>query len=144
LRFFKNRLGADLTWYAGNTRNQILERIVDRSSGYTRQIINAGQIDNKGFEVALNGTPISNRNFKWTVFMTFSYNKNKIIALSNELDTTVVLRTGAGGTAIVAKVGGSMGDMYGLGYQRSPEGEVIYDASTGFPLLTTTQVYLGN
>ncbi|TZF83163.1 SusC/RagA family TonB-linked outer membrane protein [Pedobacter sp. BS3] len=144
LRFFKNRLGADVAWYTGNTKNQILERIVDRSSGYTRQIINAGQIDNKGFEVALNGTPVSTKNFKWTMFMTFSTNKNKIVALSNDKDTTVVLRTGAGGTTIVAKVGGSMGDMYGIGYQRSPDGQVIYDAATGFPLLTTTQVYLGN
>lgn len=144
IRFFKNRLGIDFAVYTGNTRNQILERIVDRSSGYTRQIINAGQINNSGLELSLNGTNINTKNFKWTTFITFSTNKNKIISLADD-DTSVLLRTSpVGGVQIVAKVGGSMGDMYGLGYERSPDGQVIYDASSGLPKLTTNPVYLGN
>lgn len=144
VKLFKNRLGFDVAVYSGSTKNQILERIVDRASGYTREIINAGQINNSGVEIALNGTPISGKVFKWTSFMTFSTNKNKIIALANT-DTTVLLRSGpVGGTQIVAKVGGSMGDMYGIGYQRSPDGQVIYDANSGLPQLTSTPIYLGN
>ncbi len=142
-KLFKNRLGIDFAIYKGNTKNQILDRIIDRSSGYTRQIINAGQVNNEGLEVAMNGTLIKTRNFKWTSFMTFSTNRNKIIALSNT-DSTVLLRSGAvGGTQIIAKVGGSMGDMYGIGYERAPDGQVIYNAA-GIPRLTTTPVYLGN
>ena len=45
---------------------------------------------------------------------------------------------------IVARVGGSMGDLYGQGYVRAPDGQVVYDASTGFALLSTDVVYLGN
>jgi TonB-linked SusC/RagA family outer membrane protein len=143
-KMFKNRLGFDIAVYAGDTKNQILERIVDRSSGYTRQIINAGQINNSGLEIAINGTPVSSKNFKWTTFMTFAANKNKIISLANN-DTTVLLRSSAvGGTQIVAKVGGSMGDMYGIGYERSPDGQVIYDAASGLPKITSAPVYIGN
>jgi len=60
-------------------------------------------------------------------------------------DSAVVLRTGpTGGGQIVAKVGGSMGDMYGRGYLRGPDGQVVYDASTGFARLANDLVYLGN
>lgn len=144
IKLFKNRLGIDIAAYKGNTKNQILERIVDRSSGYSRQIINAGQIDNSGLEIAINATPVQTKSFKWTTFMTFATNKNKIIALANN-DTTVLLRSSAvGGAQIIAKVGGSMGDMYGTGFLRAPDGQVIYNASTGIPLTSPTPVYLGN
>ncbi|MFA4871105.1 MAG: SusC/RagA family TonB-linked outer membrane protein [Pedobacter sp.] len=144
IKLFKNRLGIDIAAYAGNTKNQILERIVDRSSGHSRQIINAGQINNSGLEVAINGTLVKSRSFKWTTFMTFATNKNKIIALANN-DSTVLLRSSAvGGAQIIANVGGSLGDMYGTGFLRAPDGQVIYNATTGIPLLSPTPVYLGN
>jgi hypothetical protein len=61
------------------------------------------------------------------------------------LDSTVVLQTGpVGGGQIVAKVGGSMGDLYGRGYVRSPDGQVVYDATTGNALISSDVVYLGN
>ncbi len=37
-----------------------------------------------------------------------------------------------------------MGDLYGKGYVRSPDGEIVYDANTGFALLSPEVVYLGN
>jgi hypothetical protein len=49
-----------------------------------------------------------------------------------------------GGGQIVAKVGGSMGDLYGRGYVRAPDGQIVYDAKTGFALLSQDVVYLGN
>ncbi|PWS29052.1 SusC/RagA family TonB-linked outer membrane protein [Pedobacter yonginense] len=140
---FKNRLGFDVAVYAGNTKNQILTRVVDRSSGYNQALINAGQVNNLGVEVAVNGTPITVKNgFKWTVNLTFASNQNKIKALT---DSSIILRTGpVAGGQIVAKVGGSMGDLYGRGYVRDPDGNVVYDATTGFAKITTDVVYLGN
>lgn len=144
IRLFKSRLELDLAVYKGNTKNQILDRIVDRSSGYTRQIINAGQINNSGLEIALNGTPVQTKNFKWKMYMTFSTNKNKIVSMAST-DSTIILRSSAvGGAQIVAKVGGSLGDMYGTGFLRAPDGQVVYDASSGLAQLSTTPVYLGN
>jgi hypothetical protein len=72
----------------------------------------------------------------------FSSNRNKIVELP---DSSVVLQTGpVGGGQIVAKVGGSMGDLYGRGYLRAPDGQVVYDATTGFAKITEDVVYLGN
>ena len=143
LKLFKNRLNFDLAVYAGNTKNQILNRIVDKSTGYNVQVVNIGRVDNKGIELAVNGTPIQTRSFKWTVYGTFTANRNKIKELA---DTSVVLRTGAlGGGQVVANVGGSMGDMYGRGYMRSPDGQIIFNPSTGTAVENLTDlVYLGN
>ncbi|HEY0669854.1 MAG TPA: SusC/RagA family TonB-linked outer membrane protein [Sphingobacteriaceae bacterium] len=143
VRMFKNRLGFDVAYYTGNTKNQHLRRIVDRASGFNQVLINAGKVSNSGLELGLNGTPISTKSgFKWKAFATFSTNKNRIEELK---DSAVVLRTGpVAGGQIVAKVGGSMGDMYGRGYMRSPDGQVVYDASTGNAKITDEVIYLGN
>jgi len=142
IRLFKNRLGFDLALYTGNTKNQLLTRIVDRSSGYNSVLINAGRINNKGIELALNGTPVSGKKFTWNANFTFSANRNEVTELA---DSSVVLRTGpAAGGQIVAKVGGSLGDMYGRGYVRAPDGQIVYDETTGFARITQDVVYLGN
>jgi TonB-linked SusC/RagA family outer membrane protein len=142
-RMFNNRLGFDIALYTGNTKNQILSRTVDQSSGYNQAVINVGRVNNKGIEITLNGTPIRKANvFSWNVTATFSANKNTIEQLA---DSAVVLRNGpTGGGQIVARVGGSMGDMYGRGYLRSPDGQIVYDAATGFAKLSDNLVYLGN
>jgi len=143
VRLFKSRLGFDLALYSGNTKNQILSRVVDASSGYSREVLNIGKIQNQGIEVAINGSPISNSNgFTWSGNITFSSNRNRIKELA---DSAVVLQTGpTGGAQIIAKVGGSMGALYGRGYQRSPDGQVVFDPKTGFALISPDLVYLGN
>jgi TonB-linked SusC/RagA family outer membrane protein len=143
MRFFKNRLGFDLALYTGNTKNQILNRTVDQASGFSQAVINVGKVSNRGIELALNGTPVRKPGvFEWSINTTFTSNKNIIRQLA---DSAVVLRTGpTGGGQIVARVGGSMGDMYGRGYLRSPDGQIVYDAATGFAKLSDDLVYLGN
>ncbi|KAA2241007.1 SusC/RagA family TonB-linked outer membrane protein [Chitinophaga agrisoli] len=143
VRFFNNRIGIDLAVYNGNTKDQILERIVDRASGYTRTLINAGKVTNSGLELALNATPVTTKTgFTWNTNIVFSTNRNRIKQLA---DSSVVLQTGpVGGVQIVAKEGGSMGDLYGRGYVRSPDGQIVYDSRTGFALISEDVKYLGN
>jgi TonB-linked SusC/RagA family outer membrane protein len=142
MRFFKNRLGFDVAVYTGTTKNQIINRTVDQASGFSQAVINVGQVNNKGLELALNGSPVKTKDFEWNVNGTFTANKNTIKELA---DSSVVLRTGpTGGGQIVARVGGSMGDMYGRGYMRSPDGQIVYDPTTGFAKLADDLVYLGN
>jgi hypothetical protein len=135
-------LGFDVAVYTGSTRDQHLLRIVDRSSGYERQLINAGKVNNQGIEVAVNGTPVSTKDFKWTSNVVFSYNRNKIVELA---DSSVVLSTGrTGSSQVLATIGGSMGDLYGRGFVRAPDGQVVYDAQTGVALISPDVKYLGN
>ncbi|MBB5438177.1 TonB-linked SusC/RagA family outer membrane protein [Pedobacter sp. AK017] len=142
-KLFNSRLNFDVAVYAGSTKNQILSRLVDRATGYNVAVFNVGRVDNKGIEVAVNGTVLQAKVFKWTLNGTFTANRNSIKELA---DSSVVLRTGALGSGqVVANVGGSMGDLYGRGFLRSPDGQIVYDAVTGNAKVNTTDLlYLGN
>lgn len=142
---FKNRLTIDFATYIGNTKDQILNRIIDRSAGYSRQVVNAGLVRNTGFELSISGTPVKSKTksgFTWNSSIIFSTNRNRIISMP---DTSLVLQNGpVAGAQIVAKVGGSMGDLYGRGYVRAPDGQIVYDSITGNALITPDVVYIGN
>lgn len=140
-RFFNNRLEIDFTAYKNNTRDQIISSPVDRASGYNATILNVGEVQNQGLELQVNGTPIKSKNgLNMNVFGTFSYNENKVVELADSVGT-IVMSTGPRGT-IEARVGGSMGDIYGLGYLRSPDGQIVY--RDGYPVLDQNSKYLGN
>lgn len=138
-----NKLNFDVAVYTGNTKDQILQRVIDRSSGFTRAVINAGKVTNRGLELGLNSTILTTKSgFKWSANIVYSTNTNRVEELT---DSSLVLQTGpVGGGQIVAKVGGSMGDLYGRGYVRAPDGQVVYDARTGFAMISQDVVYLGN
>lgn len=143
LRFFDSRLGIDVAVYRGSTFNQHLERVIDASTGYRRYLINVGEVSNTGTEVAINGGLIKKKDgLNWNANIVFSTNSNRIEQLA---DSSLVLQSRPVGSGqLVATVGGSMGDLYGIGYQRAPDGQVIYNPSTGVALLTDEVVYLGN
>lgn len=143
LKLFKNRLNFDVAVYSGNTKNQILSRVLDKSSGYDIGIFNVGRVNNKGLEMSVNATPLKTKKFTWTLNGTFSANRNEIKELA---DSSVILRTGGFGNSgqVVAAVGGSMGDLYGTGFLRSPDGQIIFDAVTGYAKPTAEVKYLGN
>lgn len=140
-RLFKNRLEIDFTAYMNNTRDQIIESPIDRASGYNATVLNVGEVRNRGLELQVNGTPIkSNNGLNMNVFGTFSYNENKVTELADSVGT-IVMSSGPRGT-IEARVGGTMGDIYGLGYLRSPDGQIVY--RDGYPVLDQNVKYLGN
>lgn len=141
VRLFNSRLGIDATYYRSNITNQILKVPLDKATGYNYKIMNSGLVQNKGFELALNGTPLkSNKGLTWDMTLTFAANRNKIVSLADGVDT-YVMQTGPRGS-MEARVGGRMGDLYGLGYSRNPEGKIIYN-SQGYPLITEEAFYLG-
>jgi len=144
IRFFNGRLGADIAVYQNNTSDQILKVPIDRSSGYNYSILNSGEVRNKGLEVALTGTPIKHNRggFNWNINATFTMNRNKILSLADSVET-LILQTGPGSRGTIeARVGGSMGDLYGLGYLRSPDGQIVYE--NGYPVKTQTSRLLAN
>jgi len=81
LRFLNNRLGIDVSFYQDNTKNQILRLPVPIVSGVEDQIINAGEIRNRGVEIALDATPVKTKSFTWSTALNYSHNKNMILKL---------------------------------------------------------------
>ncbi len=141
-RFFKNRLGIDLSYYNTNSRNQILQVPNDPSTGYTERVFNAGLINNRGWELGVNGTIIDRTKFTWKSTLTWSRNRGYVNDLAPGVES-VILASGPRGF-VEARVGGRVGDIFGTGYLRSPQGEIVFDGD-GLPLIDTDNMkYLGN
>lgn len=138
---FSGRFSLNMTYYTAETSNQHLTATVDRSSGASSILVNAGLIRNSGLEIESRIMPVRKENFQWTMSPTFSTNKNKVLELTDDLDE-MILQNGPGSRgAIIAKVGARMDDLYGRGYERAPDGQIIYE--NGLPQLTDTMQYIG-
>ncbi|MFN2438207.1 MAG: SusC/RagA family TonB-linked outer membrane protein [Chitinophagaceae bacterium] len=144
IRFLKNRFGFDLTVYNNTTRNQIVKVPLDPTSGYSSAILNSGKIRNRGVEVIINSKNISNKNFTWNTTINWSKNNNKVLELAKEFESAGKQDIGYGGNATIqARVGGTTGDIYGFGFVRSPDGQIVY-TSAGLPARPVDIQYIGN
>ncbi|MBC8617011.1 SusC/RagA family TonB-linked outer membrane protein [Parabacteroides faecis] len=132
IRFFNNRLGLDLTWYKKNATNQILALPISSTTGKSSRMINAGNIQNTGIEIVLNGTPVRTKDFEWNVSVNYSKNTNKIKELHPDSRRFILASTDF--VNIVATEGSTYGDLYGRAYQRDEQGRKIIDEN-GLPLL---------
>ena len=143
IRFFQNRLGLDITFYRSNSKNQLLSIPLPPASGYTSKFINAGNIQNTGFEGTLNIKPLVG-NFKWDIDFNFSHNKNLIVSLAEGL-TSYTIRGRSWMTTLKVTEGSEYGDIYTRGFLRNDKGQVLVNGTTGLPLLTPGQtIDMGN
>ena len=133
-RFLNNRIGIDATYYRENTKNQIMAISVPSISGLKNQVVNAGNIQNQGVELALNTTPIQTKDWEWDLNFTYTKNKSKIVSLHENVANYISLvgtpSYGNFRIGSVAKVGGE----YGL---LMSDATPNYDKKTGLPILET-------
>ena len=67
-----------------NTTNDLLMIVpVDNTSGYTHQYQNFGQISNRGFEISVNATIYSNKDFRFSAGAIYNYNRNNLDKMDN-------------------------------------------------------------
>ena len=138
---YNGRIGLDLTLYSNVTKNQILDVPLDPTTGYSRAVLNSGAVRNQGIEVLLSGKPIDNTNFKWNTTITWAKNNNKVLELAEGMDGKQDIGYG-GNATISAVVGGTTGDIYGFGFLRSPDGQIIYNAN-GLPARPAEIQFIG-
>lgn len=149
LRLLKNRLNFDITYYNSNATNQLLEtKIASNLGGIPTgsYYINAGKIQNIGFESSLSYKIFNTEKFDWTTTLNGSLNKNKIVELfpsSLDISKDQLFSLTGGGNYTKMKLGGSFGDIYGIKYQRDEQGRILVDKD-GVPLGTSELGYLGN
>lgn len=142
-RFINNRIGFTATYYKSNSFNQLLTIQLPPATGYATQYINAGNIQNKGFELVANGFPVRNADFSWEVALNFAVNDNKIKELSDEIKSTP-LGGGFGRSATpIVQEGGSYGDLVGQTWARDAKGNLMVTAA-GKPKINTDPTLLGN
>lgn len=142
IRFLNNRIGLNATYYKSNAKNQLLSLSVPAGTGYLTQYINAGNIQNKGWEFMLNATPVQSADFNWDATFNLAFNRNKVVSLTDNIKTFAI-NADARVATVVVEAGGSYGDLHGLKWATDDAGNRLVTAA-GKPMLTSTPSYIGN
>ena len=148
MKFLQGRIGLDFSYYKTNATRQLIDLPMDALSGYTAKKVNAGDIQNTGFELVIDGKVLGKPNgLNWTTSLNYSRNNNTVEELSEG-----VTRYGLGGfddLSVLAVVGERYGEIYGTKYSRvkdktSPFFNQVLLNSDGVPTRDPEIVKLGN
>ena len=127
MRFFKRRIGFELTYYNKKSTDLIYAIGLPVTTGYTSFFTNLGQIRNKGWEAALDLRPVAGRNFTWDVRTIFTKNENTVEKLVTGLTRDLL----AGNNWI--EVGYPYGYIRGTHSARSEDGQLLINPQNGAP-----------
>ncbi|WP_204343965.1 SusC/RagA family TonB-linked outer membrane protein [Psychroserpens algicola] len=137
LRFFKDRLKFDLSYYNATTKDQIISLPIAISSGYNQQVVNGGKVNTQGVEIIMGITPVKTQKFRWNSLFNFATSRATIKDLP-QADGRLTLAysriyDSANQTVwFQVEEGGRLGDIYGTGYLKNENGDFIIDDNGRF------------
>lgn len=143
-RFLEGRLGLDVSYYNNRVKNQIVPLQVSSTVGATSQIVNVGEIGSRGFEVALNATPVKAGKFRWDTRLNFSSNKSRVISLMEGMSELNFYSSDQATAKIVAKAGEELGNIYVRPRATDSKGNYIINADGLYVMDNSTYVKAGN
>jgi len=89
---FDNRAGVEFTYYDNTTYDALIPRPAPPSSGFTGSILeNLGEINNKGIELSIFGTPVRTPTVTWDTRLVFSTNANKFVSFGGARDEPILV-----------------------------------------------------
>ncbi len=130
LRFFKNRLTIDATYYKASTVNQIITASLPTSSGFARRLYNAGEIQNWGYELSMVGKIFDKGKFKWESRINFSKNNSLVVSLMEDIPR-FQLANNSSYLYVYAEVGKPYAYLRGLGVKRDDQGRMLLEDGGG-------------
>jgi TonB-linked SusC/RagA family outer membrane protein len=136
LRFFKNRINLGITYYENRTEDILFAVKTNPSSGFRTNYTNAAVIENKGFEIDLNGKLIDGKDLQVSLNANFNNNENLVVDIAGAETVDI------GGTSKAVK-GFPMSSFWLPGSLRNEDNSLALDAN-GFPQLDRTRRVLGD
>ena len=141
------------SWYLADTFNQTFDPSLPPSSAYSTMYLQTGAVRNTGVELALGYNHTWGR-FGWDSYFTWSWNKNRIMALAEDAVNPVTgeklnldeLRIkGLGKAMYILKKGGTLGDLYTTSSIASNQHGYVEIDNEGKPLMieTDNEILLG-
>ncbi len=137
--FLNNRISLNATYYNASTINQIVRADVTPVTGFTSQVFNAGEIQNKGWELTLGGRPVAGE-FTWSIDANWSKNKSLVVSLIKGVDRFLLREWHNVG--VYAEVGEPFGVIRGNAGLKDVDGNYLVGANGR--ILRNTDVILGN
>ncbi|WP_373495829.1 SusC/RagA family TonB-linked outer membrane protein [Aquiflexum sp.] len=143
VRFFQNRLGLDFTMYRQRSTDDQLNAQVSRSSGFGSTLVNLGEMENRGVEILLTGTPIQRSEFRWDVSLNLARNRNEVKALIPGNDLLNVEEPRTRTVFVQHRTGHPFGVLAGWVQKRSPDGQPVFEPN-GAPVQSDRMEIIGN
>jgi len=149
MSFLKNRVGFDLAVYKNNTFDQLMPVSISYATGFSSKWVNAGEIQNKGIELALTGTPVKSKDFSWDIRVNWAKNRNEVMSLytdetGNQVTNLLIASLG-GGVSINATVGQPYGTIKGSDYQYHENGGKLINPANGrYYKSSTNDIVIGD
>ena len=141
MKFLRNRLGLDFTYFNNLSTDLLLPVDIDPSTGFSSMYKNAASMSSKGFEVHAYGTPFKSKAFTWNIDVNFSKIKNIVEELAENVDA--IFLGGFTDPQIRAVAGEEYRTIYGYDWMRDENGNVLIDENTGYPVGDYTMKPLG-
>jgi len=110
LGMFKNRLFVLADYYRTLTSDLLLNVGISSVSGFETTLQNLGEVENKGFEIAIQSRNFTG-DFKWDTNINFSTNKNEVLSLNSKNEP--IFASGGAGVRHITRVGDAIGSYYG-------------------------------
>jgi iron complex outermembrane receptor protein len=127
---FKDLVDVDVAWYKTNTFNQLLHLPGVMETGFDKLFINAGNIQNQGYELLVNVAPLRSKDWGLDFSVNLAHNKSKIVEFGQGIKEWE-LSGGYDGANVYAYEGGDFGVL-----TAEPSATVQTDPKTGYPLIT--------
>ena len=122
-QLFENRIKFNISYYDKRSKDQIIERPLDPSTGFTSTFINAGEISNKGWEGSLTVTPIKTSD--WRLDLTANFTRNRSMVESLPEGSKEIIINGYTDLGNFAIEGYPLNVIKGTYTERSPDGQQI-------------------
>ncbi len=136
LRFLKNRIGLNATYWDRTNKNFPLAATVSPYTGYGTVTTNAGEVKKTGIDLALFLNPVKTKNFDWTLNAVWGkLLKNDVVSINEKLgiNTQSSQVSGNGNINMVSAVGKRWGQLRGIGIKRN---------AAGIPIITPEGLYV--
>jgi len=129
-RLWKNRISLEASVYKRDSKDQILRKFLDPSTGFDQTFINAGKINTEGIEVDLGFTPFKNATsgFQWNSNLIFSATENEVVELPGGDDVFIAGFSNLGNYAIEGR---PLGVIRGSFAVRDEEGNFLINPNDG-------------
>ena len=85
-QIFKNRVSLDIDAYNTDTKNLLYYRPIPSTTGFSSMPSNVGGIRNQGLEFLINTENIKSRKFLWSSNLNFSFTRNEVTSLIDNLE----------------------------------------------------------
>lgn len=163
LRFFKNRVGIDATYYSRELSDQIVSQRLSYGTGFVFGLLNGGTFSNKGVELVLNGSPFRGKGFDWDIYLSFTKFTTDVKNLPANVAEYYNSDTWAYGNARASAFVSNLQDYYpgaylgnnqrgagsataigGYSYLRNNKGDILINANTGLPVINSNFLPIGD